>query len=51
MRGDSVNQRIKLDELRGQRTALRKEVQDILTNIQPSVIDSCIKVIIGLPYI
>jgi len=26
MRGDSVNQRIKLDELRGQRTALRKEV-------------------------
>ena len=29
MRGDSVNQHIKLDELRGQRTALRKEVQEL----------------------
>ena len=29
MRADSVNQRIKLDELHGQRTALRKEVQEL----------------------
>ncbi len=30
----SVNQRIKLDELRGQRTALRKEVQELRTTLE-----------------
>ena len=34
MRGDSVNQRIKLDELRGQRTALRREVQELRTTLE-----------------
>jgi len=33
MRGYSVNQRIKLDELRGQPTALRKEVQELRTTL------------------
>jgi len=33
MRGDFFNQRIKLDDLRSQRTALRKEVQEALLYI------------------
>ena len=34
MRGDSVNQRIKLDELHVQRTALLKEVQELRTTLE-----------------
>ena len=34
MRGDSINQHSKLDELRGQRTALRKEVQELRTTLE-----------------
>ena len=34
MRCDSVNLRIKLDELRGQRTALRKEVQELRATLE-----------------
>ena len=34
MRGNSADQRIKLDELRGQRTALRKEVQELRATLE-----------------
>jgi chromosome segregation ATPase len=34
MRGDSINQPIKLDDLRSQRTALRKEVQELRATME-----------------
>jgi len=34
MRGDSVNPRIKLDELRGQRTTLRKDLQELRATLE-----------------